>query len=447
MWIAFAAVLLAQTPADSLDVKKLELVLQLSGLNAASAEKALREDVKGRVAPLSFAVRAQGPMALLGVLKLDSVGCGSSAMFMGPYAQLAEPTASSAAAVLLAQLAKEHEEVRLALAQSGRPLELFLAVLSAWDDEAALEKLAPRLEVGELGPSEHRLAIVLQQCSMMRGGGLRATQRRAVLARLAKPEKGLKCETAEDAAELVKLGPVNQRGWGSNGSGPSREVYVSIEAAGGATNAKPDCVVALYDATFEPKLLEPLVATHAPQEARALDRLERDLARFSGEGRKTALKALIGSGRKLDLITEFSTFEREHDDQLIRGALLANLPTAKALLFSKLGCPSQKEHAEYLALLKDKQAAKAEALRVAATCPREGIGAAQVLVTLGDWSWVKHLPRWAEEEFGKFDLNAFMEAQWNPRLEAQVKALPSTSAPFVTWRRELLERLAKKQKH
>lgn len=448
MWPALLTLALSQTPAAStVDTKRLEQALQLSGPSAAAAEEALRADRAGSVPALSFAVRAHGPMALIPVMRSDAIGCGSATMFIGSSAQFAEATPASAAATLLVALAREDEPTRFTLAQSGHPLELLLAVLSAWSDEAALERLATRMEVAALDQTTQRLATALSHCALRGGGAVKAPHRRALVSRLLQAaSKPLDCDTAADAAAVLERQPIATRGWNASGPRERPDVTVSLEAAGATVVAKPECVLALYEATFDPKLPAALVAANAPQKDVALAHLDRDLARFDKEGRKAALSALISEGRRTELLREFSAFERANREELVRGALLAGAPEAQALLFSRTGCPFVSWHIELLSLLKDKRAARAEANRVAVTCTREGVAAAKVLASFGDTSWVKQVPRYAEDDFARHDLSALLEAQWSPKLESQLKALPASNEPFVKWRGEFLERMARKAK-
>jgi hypothetical protein len=431
MWLPLVTLLLSQTPS-TVDARLLEAALQLGGPESARAEAQLGADPSASLPALSVVARAQGVDALGPLFRAAPVQCPNGEMMMGSMRPM-ELTAGHHAASLLGRLAQENEAFRLQLAQSGRPLELFIAVMSAWQDDAALERLAPRIEVPVLSERERRLVSALQFCVTSRGGF--GSKKGAILSRLASAKTSSPpCDTAADGSAIATRGTVKQKGWSLSGD----VMTLTFEVKGVSLHATPACALAIYDAQRDPALILPLL--RAPKPEMALDRLERDLARYEGDSQKSALRALLANGRQLARIGDFSVDERRWSDELLRGSLLANTPDAKDLLLSRISCPSSDDEVELLTLLKDKAVAKTEAARLVKMCPRVGAAAASVLAGQGDTSWVASLPRLFEDSFGRYKLERLVEARWSAKLEAQLRALPSNNEEFTKWRTSMLSK-------
>jgi hypothetical protein len=434
MTLSLLAVLVV---SQNFDGRLTEQALKLAGPDRVEAEKALNADPEGAAGPLSVVVRAQGVSALRPLVR--ELGCP----MMGPSILREDANPATAAVKVLSGLAARHDVVRQRLARSGSGLEKLLLVAGLWNDEPALASLATTMEAPALNDAERGLLKVLQACTRLGRRNGEASGLVLLLARLdgATP-KTETCADAASATALLKQGPIEATGWASsNGSFTFqlKQNTVRIEATA-------ECMVELATQRADPAssyaAAYQLGRSEQPLSARALDVLERDLETYPKEKREQALRVLIGGGRVLGKLSEFTVQDIGFDDGLLRGAVLARHPQATALVIERASCPFMGRDVKLLSLL-PKAVATTEAARLVETCSKVRGEAVEVLLELGDSRWAKWAPALVADSFDKRDLEAALKRRWSATLKSQLTAVPSNDPSFAAWRAAFLTNVEK----
>ncbi len=426
--------------SQNLDGRLAEQALRLAGPDKSEAEKVLNADPGGAAGPLSVVVRAQGVSALSPLVR--EVGCPM--MGMGLFMGREDANPAVAAAKVLSGLAARHDVVRQRLARSGSGVEKLLLVAAVWNDEPALAALATAMEAPALNDPERQLLKSLQACA--RFGGRRGGEpsgRVLLLARLdgATPKTDT-CADAAGATGLLKQGPIDASGWeSSNGAFTFHLKQNTVRL-----NATPECMLELATQRTDPAssfvAAEQLARSEQPFAAPALAVLERNLETYPKDKRQQALKLLIGAGRRLEKLGEFSVREIGSDDGLLRGAVLARHPKATALVIERASCPFMGNDVKLLKLLQ-KSVATAEAVRLAETCSKVRAEAVEVLIELGDARWAQWAPDLLADVFDKSDLEDALKRRWSTTLKSQLAAVSSKDPAFDAWREDFLATVQK----
>jgi hypothetical protein len=433
----FIAFLLAQAAVPVAPAPQVfEAALQLTGPERGAAEKKLRADPRAATRVLSWVTRADGVFALQALMR-KSMGCH----LLNTFRIGTEPPANAAAALLLS-LAQEDETVRLELARSGNGIDKLLAVMSVWEDEAALRRLAPQLEGVVLQNDEGQALVALRQCAMMHANRTPAAARALALSKVQNATvTRVTCTDAEGAAALA---PKAVTWRGSSGDGVTATFI--LDAEGVVVDANDACLIALARAQQKlgkasPQLLIAVADFHTPLEAEALAELEKQLPDYAKEDRTHALRTLLGHGKALPLLSEFSEQEVRENDGLLKAAVLAGKPYAPEAVIARVSCPFGAESVALLALLKNKSLATAEATRLANTCARSRGAAMLVLLDLGAKNWADQAPQAIADPFGKNELERGLETRWSQKTRAALLQVASSNEAFRTWRDELVKRL------
>lgn len=432
------AVLLTQVaaPAAAPAPQLFEAALRLGGPERAEAEKKLRADPRAATRVLSWVTRADGVFALQALMR-KPIGCHMISGFrMGVEAP------ANAAAALLLSLAQEDETVRVELARSGNGVDKLLAVMSVWEDEAALRRLAPQLEGVVLQNDEGQVLIALRQCAMMHANRTPAAARALALSKVQNATTTR--STCTDADGVAALAPKAVTWRGS--SGDRGTATFILDAEGVVVDANAGCLIALAReqqklGKASPQLLIAVADFHTPFEAEALAVLEKQLPDYAKEDRAHALRTLLGHGKALPLLSEFPEQEVRENDGLLKAAVLAGKPYAPEAVIARVSCPFGSESVSLLALLKNKSLATAEATRLANTCARSRGAAMLVLLDLGAKNWADQAPRAIADPFGKNELERGLETRWSQKTRAALLQVASSDEAFRTWRDELVKRL------
>jgi hypothetical protein len=429
----------ASVPAPQL----FEAALRLNGPERAEAVKKLRADPRASARVLSWLARAEGVSTLQAPIR-DSLGCHA---LMTGFRAGGEPPANAAAALLMT-LAKEDENVRLDLARSGNALDKFVAVMSVWEDQAALEKLAGQLESVALQGEEGQVLVGLRLCLMQQSGRSPASAARsAVLRKLPKATTTrASCTDADAAAALATRQSVTWHGSSSD----NKNVTFMLDADGVIIDANDVCLLSLAreqqkQGKASPRFIVAVADMHTPLEPEALTLLEQQLRDYSKEERPNAVRTLLGRGKALNLLSEFDERQIREDDGLLKAAVLAGKPYAAEAVIARVSCPFGSESVPLLTTLQNKSLATTEATRLATTCTRSRGAAVLVLLDLGAPNWPAQVPRALADPFAKGDLERGLETRWSPKTKSALLQLPSGDEAFKAWRDDLVKRFDTKR--
>ncbi|MFZ5438525.1 MAG: hypothetical protein ACOZQL_00885 [Myxococcota bacterium] len=442
--------------AAPIDPSTMELVFALDGAERQQAEAALVAKGADGVWPLVWALRLSGPAALAAAAA-DGMTCPA----LSQRAPRGGEGAGVGPARVLLRIARRDAGVRRQLASGGTGTERLAALVASWDDPVALDELSTVTAPAVWREDELRLLGALQQCGTMgmamamaqRGGAAApadlaarlapARKRNAALQSLRQAARpaGPPCVVEADAEALAATaGPVRVRSWGTSGD----EFSLSIELGGAEAKGTPACALALYEALKKKDVLAPslltAVASHLPSRARALALLERDLDAYDQNEQPEALRTLLKNSRRLERLATLDPFARAHDAELLEAGLRAKDPLAVKHLRARLGCPAVHDLVRLLALLADKRAAGAEAVRIAEQCPEAAGSAVATLLELGDARWAKHLDAALADRFSRFALGEALREHWSPAVKARLAKVKPADDEQQRWLDDLRRR-------